>query len=170
MSHILFNGKDSEDSSLEEGRKPTGGDASSEKILNRRSHGPAMAKAPNPEAKFPERRRRFTAKYKLAILDAYDRCSTPEERGALLRREGIYTSNIAQWRRARKAGALGALAQKRGRPTTRTPQGQKIAQLEAENKRLQQRLDQAETIIEIQKKVSELLGIPIKTLGSNGEK
>lgn len=158
MSHMLPNGTISEGMTMQGGRRPTGIDIPSE---SENFSGPA--KAPNPEAVIRPARRRFTAKYKMELLDTYERCSTPEERGAFMRKEGIYSSQIANWRKARKAGSLGALSQKRGRTATSTPQDEQIAQLKAENQRLKDRLAEAETINDIQKKVSEILGNRIKT-------
>jgi transposase-like protein len=119
-----------------------------------------VALAPDPEVVEKAGRRRFTAKYKLQVLEEADRCE-PGEIGALLRREGLYSSHLTTWRRQRKAGALAALTpHKRGRKgQAKDPQGQRVAELEREVERLRQRLLQAETIIEVQKKVSLLLGI-----------
>jgi hypothetical protein len=105
-------------------------------------------------------RRRFTAKYKLAVLEQAERCESGQL-GALLRREGLYSSHLTCWRRQREAGALAGLAERKRGRKARVPdaQGQRVAELERENERLRQRLLQAETIIEVQKKVSLLLGI-----------
>jgi transposase len=93
---------------------------------------------PDPEVPERARRRRFTAKYKMEILAAYD--AAPEgEKGALLRREGLYSSHIVAWRRARDAGALAGLAVVRGRKR-RDPQAERIARLEAEKHQLEQEL------------------------------
>jgi transposase-like protein len=121
---------------------------------------PAVPLAPDPEVVEQARRRRFTAKYKLEVLEQADRCE-PGQLGALLRREGLYSSHLTCWRRQREAGALAGLAaRKRGRPT-QVPDvhGQRVVELERENAQLRQRLLQAETIIDVQKKVSFLLGI-----------
>lgn len=121
---------------------------------------PATPLAPDPEVVEQARRRGFTAKYKLAVLEQADRCE-PGQLGALLRREGLYSSHLTCWRRQREAGVLAGLAaRKRGRKV-RLPeaQGQRLAELERENAQLRQRLLQAETIIDVQKKVSCLLGI-----------
>lgn len=114
---------------------------------------------PDPEVPSKARRRRFTAKYKLKILERADRCSKPGEIGALLRREGLYSSHLSKWREQREAGALAALRpKKRGRkPRPVTPQARRVAELERENSRLRNKLDQAQTIIEVQKKLSQLL-------------
>ena len=97
-------------------------------------------------------RRRFTAKYKLEVLEAADRCA-PGEIGALLRREGLYSSHLTTWRRQREAGVLAALAPVKRRRKARAvdAQGQQVVELQRENERLRQRLVQAETIIEVQK-------------------
>jgi hypothetical protein len=121
---------------------------------------PAVPLAPDPEVVEQARRRRFTAKYKLGVLEQADRCE-PGQLGALLRREGLYSSHLTCWRHQRDAGALAGLAaRKRGRPA-QVPDvhGQRVVELERENAQLRQRLLQAETIIDVQKKVSFLLGI-----------
>ncbi len=108
----------------------------------------------------PERRTRSAAE-KLRILQDYDAAPVGSpERGALLRREGIYTSQISKWRKLRDRGLLGALApQRRGpKPAPRDPVQDELAQLRKENARLQARLTRAEAIIEVQKKGSQLLG------------
>lgn len=108
-------------------------------------------------------RRRFTAGEKLRILKEADGCTKPGELGALLRREGLYSSHLAAWRAARKRGELAGLTPRRRGPkaTAVDPRDKKIAELEREARRLQARLDRAEGLIELQKKVSQLLGIPL---------
>ena len=120
------------------------------------------SRRPEPEVVPRAKRRRFTAKYKLEILERADQCK-PGEIGALLRREGLYSSHLSIWRRQREAGTLDALApRKRGRKAKgETAEGRRVATLERENERLRERLAQAETIIEVQKKVSTLLGITL---------
>ena len=104
-------------------------------------------------------RRRFTAEYKLRILQAADRCAEGEL-GALLRREGLYSSHLTTWRKQRETGQLAALApKKRGRQTD--PQAEELARLQRENSKLQNRLDRAELIIDAQKKLLVLLNQPI---------
>jgi transposase-like protein len=134
------------------------------------SAGATAALAPDPEVVEKAGRRRFTAKYKLRVLEEADRCE-PGDIGALLRREGLYSSHLTTWRRQREAGALAALTpRKRGRKGQATDaQGQRVAELEREIERLRQRLVQAETIIEVQKKVSLLLGIDPSPLASAGK-
>lgn len=117
------------------------------------------------DVEVPEKakRRRFDAQYKLAILAEADTCP-PGGIGALLRREGLYSSHLITWRRQRDAGALAALHPKRRgpKPHVLSAEARRNAQLERENERLRHRLKQAETIIEFQKKVHEILGIPLK--------
>ena len=107
------------------------------------------------------RRRRFTAEYKLGVLREADRCRKPGELGALLRREGLYSSHLVTWRRARRRGELTAHgAPSRGRrPDPDKALKARIAQLEREIERLQAKLQQAEGLIEVQKKLSALLDL-----------
>lgn len=114
-----------------------------------------------PEVSEKARRRRFEAAYKLRILAEAERCIAAGQLGELLRREGLYSSHLTSWRKQRDAGALEALAPKqRGRkPKRKDPLALERERLERENRRLMERLRQAETIIEVQKKVSEMLGI-----------
>ena len=110
----------------------------------------------DPEVVPKAKRRRFSAEYKLRILREADGCTEPGEIGSLLRREGLYSSLLSDWRRQREAGSLTELSpKKRGRKPT--PDKRRIAELERENTRLRQRLEQAETIIEVQKKLSSIL-------------
>lgn len=109
---------------------------------------------PDPEVCEKKPRRRFTAAYKLRILKEFDACTQPVEKGALLRREGLYYSNICTWSRQREKGELQGLSpKKRGRRAKEVnPLAKKVAQLEQENRRLNEKLRKAETIIEVQKK------------------
>jgi len=125
------------------------------------------APAPTTEIAPSTKRRARSAVERLRIVEEYD--SYPPgapERGAILRREGIYTSQIAKWRKLRTKGALAALtAQPPGpKPTPRDPQEEQLARLRRENARLQARLTQAETIIDVQKKVAALLGSTLATM------
>jgi len=128
--------------------------------------GPAAA---SPELSDRPHRRTFTAKDKLRILAETDQALGKGGVGAILRREGIYSSMLSEWRRLRDAGTLGALAPSKRGPTARpiNPLAAELAASRRENARLQRRIDQAETIIGIQKKVAELLGIPL--IPSDGE-
>ena len=117
-----------------------------------------QASPPNPEVVERARRRQFTAAYKARLLREADTCE-PGQLGALLRREGLYSSHLTHWRQQRDHGLLAALApQRRGRPV-RAAGAQELARLRQENERLTQKLATAEAIIEIQKKVSALLGL-----------
>jgi len=109
-------------------------------------------------------RRRFTTKYKLEILRKADACSKPGEVGALLRREGLYSSLLATWRRQRQEGLT---PKKRGRKALAVDP--RVKKLERENARLMRKLKQADAIIAFQKKVHELLGIPLKPFESEEE-
>lgn len=111
------------------------------------------------------RRRRFTAEFKQRILREADACTRTGELGALLRREGLYSSHLAAWRAAvRERGQKGLDPQKRG-PHQRPPAGKRdrkrIEQLERENRRLQARVERAEALVDLQKKVAALLGKPL---------
>ena len=116
----------------------------------------------------PRGRRFFSKADKQRILQAADRCTAPGEIGALMRREGVYSSSLSTWRRQRKAAEQAALApQKRGpRPAADRDQVLQIARLTRDNDRLKNRLDKALFVIEVQKKVAALLGHPID---DNGE-
>jgi len=108
-------------------------------------------------------RRRFTAEYKLGVLRQADACSGRGEVGALLRREGLYSSHLTQWRKQRERGERQGLSRKRG-PARRqqNPLVDKVKVLERENARLKLRAERAEGLVELQKKVSEILGIELK--------
>jgi len=115
---------------------------------------------PDPEVLEKARRRRFSAAYKLEVLQEADACSEPGEIGALLRREGLYSSLLSKWRQQREEGALeGLRPKKRGRKARpRNPLARRVAELERDNERLRKKLEQAETIIDVQKKLSRILG------------
>ena len=124
---------------------------------------PEVTRIMTPDPEVPEKkpRRKFTAKYKLSILDKADKCTQPGQLGVLLRKEGLYSSNLTTWRRQRDKGLLNALSpQKRGRKKIeKNPLAPEVARLQRENERLKKKLKQAETIIEVQKKISQILGI-----------
>ena len=121
----------------------------------------ATASTASIETEIPERatRRRFTKEFKLRVLEEADRCTRPGELGALLRREGLYSSHISVWRKQRREGTLKALARKRGPKPKRTSEESEAEKLRRENERLRERLRKAEKIIEVQKKLSEVLGL-----------
>ncbi len=118
---------------------------------------------PNPEVSDRPKRRRFTAEYKLKILRELDACTELGQKGAVLRREGLYSSHVCEWRRLRERGELqGLRARKTGRPRkVRDPVREANDRLERENARLQEELRKARLIIEVQKKVAALLGDPL---------
>ena len=120
---------------------------------------------PDPEVPSKKVCRRYTAAYKLKVLREADRCTQQGEKGALLRREGLYSSLLSSWRRQREAGQLDGLAgKKRGRDgSDRDKLIVENKRLRREARRLERRLRNAETIIDIQKKASELLGIPLNS-------
>ena len=121
---------------------------------------------PIPEVPAKVQRRRFSAEYRLRILKQADACKKPGEVGALLRREGVYSSLLTNWRRQREQGALQDLRARRRGPKPRSIDP-RVTQLEAENRRLHRKLQRAETIITLQKKVAEILGIPLKPLDND---
>ena len=117
---------------------------------------------PDPEVPERAKRRYFSAQYKLRVLEEADACQAPGEVGALLRREGLYSSQLTAWRRARREGSLQALSKPRGpQGRRRDPVASENERLRKENARLRRRLEQAQAILEIQKKASEILGIPL---------
>lgn len=144
-----------------------------ERAVGERSSGAgvrSLTEAPDPELVERARRRRFTSAYKLAIVREADRLADrPGEIGALLRREGLYSSHLTKWRRLRDEGALEALSQPRGRKPTPA--------LEVENAQLRRRLEKAEAelatarkVIEVQGNVSALLGRLLEPRGANTDK
>ena len=109
------------------------------------------------------RRRKFTAEYKRKVLAEAEACTKPGEIGALLRREGLYSSHLVEWRRAREGGALAGLAPRKRGPAAKVPHPleRKVAELQREVARATRRAERAEGLVELQKKVSELLGIQL---------
>ena len=114
---------------------------------------------PDPEVVPKAKRRQFTARYKLRILKEADRCTERGQIGELLRREGLYSSLLANWRQQRALGQLRGLAPKKRGRKPQDPAAAELAQLRRENERLRVQLEQAEIIIDVQKKLSELLGL-----------
>ena len=114
---------------------------------------------PDPEVVLQAKRRQFSAQYKLRILEEADRCTERGQIGELLRREGLYSSYLSKWREQRERGQLQGLApQKRGRPAQALA-ATELARLQQENERLRVQLEQAEIIIDVQKKLAKLLGL-----------
>jgi len=124
---------------------------------------------PDSEVNAKPIRRRFSAGYKRRILREADTCD-PGGIAALLRREGLYSSHLTTWRHQREQGEIAGLEpRKRGRKAIpRNPLAAENERLQRENERLQKRLRQAETIIDVQKKLCEMLGLPVATTESNG--
>jgi transposase len=148
------------------------GGPGAERAVGERSSGAGvrpLAEAPDPELTQRAQRRRFTSAYKLAIVrEADSLAQKPGEIGALLRREGLYSSHLTKWRRLRDEGALEALSQPRGRKPAPA--------VEVENASLRRRLAQAEaelekarTVIELQGNVSALLGQLLEPRGANAD-
>jgi len=125
--------------------------------------GKRSAAAP-PDAEVVDRplRRRFTAAYKLRIVEEADGCTELGEIGRLLRREGLYTSHLTAWRKAARSGSLRALSKKRGRKAERNPLEEKVRKLEREKARLENELHKAHLIIDVQGKVAGLLGLSLE--------
>ncbi len=123
------------------------------------SNGPSSLTIPDPEVVAKPERRRFTAEYKYRILQEAEACTQPGEIGALLRREGLYSSHLTTWRQQRQRGERPGLTPvKRGRKAD--PPAAEIARLQRENARLQAQLERAELIVDVQKKLWQLLGLP----------
>jgi transposase len=105
-------------------------------------------------------RRRFTVEYKTGIVQEAERCRAAGEIGSLLRREGLFSSQLTQWRKLYRDGARSALARKRGPKSQKSAEKQEIERLQKENEKLRRKLDHAEQLIGLQKKLAELLGRP----------
>ena len=114
---------------------------------------PGKKSQKDPEVVEKAARRRFTAEYKRRIALEAEQCDQPGEIGALLRREGLYSSVLAKWRRQLREESLSSSEKSNGKPSP----AQELARLKRENERLQEKLRQAELIIDVQKKVSELM-------------
>lgn len=121
---------------------------------------------PDPEVEPKASRRKFSVAYKLSILEQAEQCSEPGEVGALLRREGLYSSHLSKWRQQQQAEQLDQ-SQKRGRKSN--PQATELARLQQENERLKAKLERAELIIEAQKKLCQLLNLPLYEVEKDGQ-
>lgn len=149
MLELKRNGKAAQE---EVARRPLEGAVGDRK----RTAGGRVASAPDPELVEHPRRRTFTAQYKLKVLRQADGCSKPGEIGALLRREGLYTSHLSAWRKQRDQGALDALSKPRGRPKP-DPRDVQISKLRRRAERAEAELAKARRVIEVQGNVSALL-------------
>ena len=127
----------------------------------------APAGGPDPELVERPRRRRFSAEYKLRILREAEACTRPGEIGALLRREGLYTSHLTAWRKQREAGSLAALGRPRGRKPADSRDA-RITALERRAERAEAELAKARRVIEVQGNVSALLGELLESKGVQG--
>ena len=154
---VIKEEKDQEESGGTEGARRATGVA--------REAAEANGVGADPEVSDKAARRRFSAEYKRRIVGEADRCTKPGELGALLRREGLFSSTLSTWRRQREAGELAGLRPaKRGRKgKPEDARDKRNAELERKNRRLEAKLEQAQTVIAIQKKVASLLGIPLKS-------
>jgi transposase-like protein len=132
-------------------------------VLDGRAIAGGATRAPDPEVVATAKRRQFSASEKRRIVAAADACKKPGELGALLRREGIYSSMLSTWRRQIGRANEAALAprQRGPKPDPARPERLRIERLERENGRLQRELAQARLVIDVQKKVAALLGIPL---------
>lgn len=151
--------------------EPERREEASQIAVREQSPGPRESRAPDPEVPEKAKRRRYSAEYKQRVLREADQCHEPGEVGALLRREGLYWSNLQTWRRQREEGTLAALTpRRRGRKAApKNPLTGRVKELERENRQLQRKLQRAEIMLDIQKKASELLGIPLAQLESENE-
>ena len=120
---------------------------------------------PDPEVVVRAQRRQFNADYKKSILAEADSANAPGAIGAMLRREGLYSSHLTQWRQQRD---LGLSPHRRGPKPKLDPLFEELRKLKHHNDQLTQRLERAELIIDVQKKISLLLGIPLATVNSDG--
>lgn len=127
-------------------------------------------RAADPEVTAKARRRRFSPEYKRGILREADAASAPGEIGTLLRREGLYSSHLISWRRQRERGELAGLsAQRRGRKAKAVnPLTKRVAELERDKRHLERKLERAELLLDIQKKASRLLEIPLRSPDDDG--
>ena len=139
------------------------------------THNPTLLSRPlserhprtDPEVVPKATRRQWSAAEKLRIVQQADTCTQPGQIGALLRREGMYSSQLTTWRRLRDRGQLQALSPQQRGPKPTPSADDELAALRRENARLQTQLARAETIIEVQKKVSQLLGISTQETSSD---
>ena len=128
------------------------------------------ARRADPEVAAKATRRQFSAEYKRRILREAEAAAQPGEIGALLRREGLYSSHLITWRRQRSRGELAGLSPKRrGRKAKAVnPLAKRVTELERDKRRLERKLERAELLLDIQKKASQLLQIPLRSLEEDG--
>ena len=121
---------------------------------------------PDPEVVPKAKRRKFSVEYKRRILEEADHCTEPGQIGALLRREGLYSSHLSTWRRQREQGLIQALSPKKRGRKRKDELEREVSRLQRENERLRASLERAEMIIEVQKKLSQLLGLATEENGA----
>jgi transposase len=129
--------------------------------MSQEQNGKSLEEGMKTEVVAQAKRRQYAAEYKLRILREIDECKGSGEVGALLRREGLYSSLVSKWREQSERGSLTGLSGHRRGPKV-DPQAVEITRLQCENKRLQEKLERAELIIDVQKKVARLLGVPLE--------
>ena len=145
--------------------EPEGGSAPKSPAAEQR-----QSLVPDPQVLERPQRRRFTVEYKAGIVREAELCTESGQIGALLRREGLYSSQLTQWRRAYREGALSALKDnKRGRKRIKHPLAKENERLKKDKVRLERRLSQAEAVIDVQKKLSEILGVPLSSIENEGD-
>jgi transposase len=130
-----------------------------ESVPSEQQENDLETRIPDPEVVPRAKRRRFTAQYKLRIVEEADRCTERGQIGELLRREGLYSSHLSKWRKQRARGQLQGLAPKKRGRKSQDPAATELTQLRRENERLRAQLEQAEIIIDVQKKLAKLLGL-----------
>ncbi len=130
-----------------------------QRLFDKLGRASVNASIPDPEVK-PKKatRRKMSAKYKLSILEKTD-VMVPGEIGAFLRREGLYSSHLSTWRKQRATGQLAGLEPKTRGAKPKPPEARRVKELEAENARLQHRLETAELVISVQKKLCDFFGV-----------
>jgi transposase len=136
--------------------------------MSQDQNGKSLEEGMKTEVVAKAKHRQYAAEYKLRILREIDECKGSGEVGALLRREGLYSSLVSKWREQSERGSLTGLSGHRRGPKV-DPQAVEIARLQRENKRLQEKLERAELIIDVQKKVARLLGVPLEDNNLNEE-
>jgi len=136
--------------------------------MSQEPNGKSAAEGTQTEVVAKAKRRQHPAEYKLRILREIDECKGSGEVGALLRREGLYSSLVSKWREQREQGSLTGLSGHRRGPKV-DANAAELARLQRENKRLQEKLERAELIIDVQKKVARLLGVPLEDNNLNEE-
>ena len=128
--------------------------------MSQEQNGKLVEEGRKTEVVAKAKRRQYAAEYKLRILHEIDECKGSGEVGSLLRREGLYSSLVSKWREQRERGSLTGLSGHRRGPKVDV-NAVALARLQRENKRLQEKLERAELIIDVQKKVARLLGVPL---------